>query len=285
MNFKRSTTSMAIAIMALSLISMTSVQQDVFASGLGMSITATADQGSNIIIVTGITNSDVTDVTYTVTAPNGNIVQLGQLTPDENGEFMIKLLVGILWPGDGLYEIRVMQSVTANSLYTLDVEFQITDGMTVETLVTESTIDSEVILSNLTTVTRDVGLEISADAVIGSTTITITGTTDRMSEGITLTVTSPNGNIVSIAQVLPDVNGEFTSVFTTGGPLWTQDGDYTITAHQNDNPKYNASVKVEIIDGVVIPEFGTIAAMILAVAIISIIAISAKSRLSIIPRY
>ncbi|MEK0346623.1 MAG: PEFG-CTERM domain-containing protein, partial [Nitrosopumilus sp.] len=126
MNFKRSTTSMAIAIMALSLISMTSVQQDVFASGLGMSITATADQGSNIIIVTGITNSDVTDVTYTVTAPNGNIVQLGQLTPDENGEFMIKLLVGILWPGDGLYEIRVMQSVTANSLYTLDVEFQIT---------------------------------------------------------------------------------------------------------------------------------------------------------------
>ena len=34
----------------------------------------------------------------------------------------------------------------------------------------------------------------------------------------------------------------------------------------------------------VVPEFGTIAAMILAVAIISIIAVSAKSRLSIIPR-
>jgi len=55
MNFKRSTTSMAIAIMALSLISMTSVQQDVFASTLGMSITATADQGSNTIVVTGMT--------------------------------------------------------------------------------------------------------------------------------------------------------------------------------------------------------------------------------------
>ncbi|NIP62667.1 MAG: PEFG-CTERM sorting domain-containing protein, partial [Nitrosopumilaceae archaeon] len=34
----------------------------------------------------------------------------------------------------------------------------------------------------------------------------------------------------------------------------------------------------------VIPEFGTIAALILAVAIISIVAVSAKSRLSIIPR-
>jgi len=35
----------------------------------------------------------------------------------------------------------------------------------------------------------------------------------------------------------------------------------------------------------VIPEFGTIAALILAVAIISIVAVSARSRLSIIPRY
>jgi predicted secreted protein with PEFG-CTERM motif len=43
--------------------------------------------------------------------------------------------------------------------------------------------------------------------------------------------------------------------------------------------------EIEIIGTFVVPEFGTIAAMILAVAIISIIAISAKSRLSIIPRY
>jgi len=43
--------------------------------------------------------------------------------------------------------------------------------------------------------------------------------------------------------------------------------------------------QIEIIGTFVIPEFGTIAAMILAVAIISIIAISAKSRLSIVPRY
>jgi predicted secreted protein with PEFG-CTERM motif len=43
--------------------------------------------------------------------------------------------------------------------------------------------------------------------------------------------------------------------------------------------------EIEIIGTYVIPEFGTIAAMILAVAIISIIVISSKSRLSIIPRY
>ena len=41
---------------------------------------------------------------------------------------------------------------------------------------------------------------------------------------------------------------------------------------------------IEIIGTFAIPEFGTIAVMILAVAIISIIAISTKSRLSIMPK-
>jgi predicted secreted protein with PEFG-CTERM motif len=42
--------------------------------------------------------------------------------------------------------------------------------------------------------------------------------------------------------------------------------------------------EIEVIGTFVVPEFGTIAAMILAISIISIIAISSKSRLSIIPR-
>ena len=42
--------------------------------------------------------------------------------------------------------------------------------------------------------------------------------------------------------------------------------------------------EIEIIGSFVVPEFGTIAVMILAVAIISMVAISAKSRLSIMPR-
>ena len=42
--------------------------------------------------------------------------------------------------------------------------------------------------------------------------------------------------------------------------------------------------EVEIIGTFVVPEFGTIAMMILAIAIISIVAVSAKSRLSIMPR-
>jgi len=284
MNFKRSTTSMAIALMALSLISMTSIQQDAFAQTQGISITATADKGSDTITVMGQTISDYTDVTFTVTSPSGNnVVAIWQVTPDENGDFGTEFKISQLWKEDGYYSITAKQG--SSSLYTLSVLVEVNNGMTEKTSVTESTLETGIFVPNVPNTARDAGLEIYAEAEIGSTTIEITGSTDRVSQDITLTVTAPNGNIVSIDQVSPMLDGEFTSVITTGGPLWKQDGFYTVTAQQFDDSKYTASTEVDIKGGVVVPEFGTIAAMILAVAIISIIAISAKSRLSIIPRY
>ena len=67
------------------------------------------------------------------------------------------------------------------------------------------------------------------------------------------------------------------------------DGEESDDAEINGNtvivPFGAETEQIEIIGTFVIPEFGTIAAMILAVAIISIVAISAKSRLSIQSRY
>ena len=51
-----------------------------------------------------------------------------------------------------------------------------------------------------------------------------------------------------------------------------------------DIPVKNGDTKIEIVGTHVVPEFGTIAMIVLAVAIVSIIAVSAKSRLSIMPR-
>ena len=285
MNFKRSTTSMAIALMALSLISVTSIQQDAFAQNQGMSITATADKGSDTITIMGQTISEITDVTIIVTSPSGNnVVAVGQISPD-NGNFDAEFKVGPTWSEDGFYTITASQSVVQNSLYTLNVEVEVVNGMVAnDTSATESNIESDVFISEPKE-TRDSGLEINAEAEMGSDMIEITGTTDRLSTDITLTVVAPNGNIVSIDQVSPGLNGEFTSMLTTGGPLWTQDGIYTVTAKQFDDFAYTDSTEVDIKDGLVVPEFGTIAAMILAVAIISIIAVSSKSRLSIMPRY
>ena len=128
------------------------------------------------------------------------------------------------------------------------------------------------------------GLTIEADAVEGSTTITITGHATSTIAPVTIMVLAPNGNVVSIDQINPDDDGSFTSTIGVGGPMWKQDGIYTITASQGTNSMNKASVDVEVADGAVVPEFGTIASLVLVVAISSIIVLSAKGRLSFTQR-
>ncbi|MCJ8306024.1 MAG: PEFG-CTERM sorting domain-containing protein [Nitrosopumilus sp.] len=281
MNFKRSTTSIAIMLMALSLVSMASIQQDAFAQSQGMSITATADKGSDTVTVTGMTSSGYTDVTFRVTSPSGNnVVAIDQVTPDENGNFDAKFKVG-LWKEDGYYTIQAKQG---QGIFTLTVDVQVNNGMTEKTSDTESTLDTGIFVPNV--VTRDAGLELDAASFVnGDDRFTVTGITDRFSQAVVIQIFAPNGNLVTTAQESASLDGVFTAEIIVGGPLWKQNGDYSVTAYQNDNPNYSDSIVVDILDGKVIPEFGTIAAMILAVSIISIIAISAKSRLSIMPRY
>ena len=61
--------------------------------------------------------------------------------------------------------------------------------------------------------------------------------------------------------------------------------DITITfqGYGVDDPK-TGPIGEEVIFSNVVPEFGTIAMLILAVAIISIVAVSTKSRISLMPR-
>ncbi len=287
MNFKRSTTSMAIALMAVSLFSMASVQQDAFAQSLGMAITATADKGADTITVTGQTISDITDVTFRVTSPSGNnVVGVDQVSPDENGDFATQFKIGPTWTENGFYTITAMQGVQQNSLYTLKVLVEVNNGMAERTSVTESNLETGIFTPPETNVARDAGLELDqATFVNGSDEFEVSGITDRVSQDITITIVAPNGNVVTVAQISPMLDGEFSKVIKVGGPLWKENGFYTVNAKQFDDPKYTDSIQVDILDGTVVPEFGTIAAMILAVAIISIIVVSAKSRLSIMPRY
>jgi len=125
------------------------------------------------------------------------------------------------------------------------------------------------------------GMSLSADC--SGSTVDVSGTTDRTGD-ITLKVTAPNGNIISVAQISPS-GGSFMTTIETGSAVWSQDGMYTISAQQGAASNYKTSAEVEIVDGHVIPEFGVIAAMILAVAIVSIIVVTAKTKLSIVPRY
>jgi len=284
MGFKRSTTSMMLALMAISIISITSMQQNAFAQSTGMSISATALEGSDTISVSGHTRSQITDMTFTVMSPSLNVVSIDQVTPDANGDFATVFKVNSMWKESGFYTIKVEQSPHGSSLYKASLRVEVINGRTSETDVTESTLETG-FLEPKTTVRTGLVIK-EANSMAGSNTIAIIGTTDSIST-ITIKVLAPNGNVVTADQFAPvlDQNGHFLKDITTGGPLWNQDGQYTIVAQQGNDPKYKYSIEVGIKDGVVIPEFGTIAVMILAVAIISIIAVSAKSRLSIMPRY
>jgi len=269
-------------------MSVTSVHQDVFAKDSGMSLTAIAEEGENIISISGETASNITDVTIRVISPNGsNVVGVDQVTPDANGKFSTQFNVSN-WTQDGMYKIKANQGTSL--LYSITVSVQVSSGMTAETSTTESSIVSNQSNDDLSavitqTTEKTSGLSIVANAMEGSDTIEITGQTSKTNEDVTFSVTSPNGNLVSVDQISPDTNGDFAVDISVGGPLWSQDGAYTVTAQQGNDSMFTDSVEVEIADGLVVPEFGTIAAMILAVAIISIVAISAKSRLSIVPRY
>ncbi len=285
MNFKRSTTSIVLVLIGLSLMSVTSIQQDVFGAMLGMSLTAEASEGSDTILIRGQTASHVTDITFKVASPDGfNILAFDQITPDANGYFSTEFKLGPSWKQNGFYTITAMQSVHANSLYTMSVMVEVVNGITMETLVTKSNLETGIFVPELEQLSLK-GLTMRANAMEGSTTIGIVGHSDRTNIDITLKVIAPNGNVVSVDQITPDLDGKFAIDIRTGGPLWTQDGIYTVTAQQGESSNHKASVEVEIIDGVIIPEFGTIAALILTIAIISIIIVSTKSKLSIMPRY
>ena len=131
----------------------------------------------------------------------------------------------------------------------------------------------------------DQGLSVVATASDGSDEINLTGYTGSGSGiPVTLTVVAPNGNVVAIDQISPGSDGTFSSEIGVGGPMWSQDGTYTVTAEQGDATAYQSTVEVDIADGAVIPEFGTVASLVLVIAIASIIVLSAKGRLAIIPK-
>jgi predicted secreted protein with PEFG-CTERM motif len=272
-------TSLSIVLLAVTIMSVSALGQNAYA-GSGMSLSA--DCSGSSCDISGTTDRNDQDVTMIVTASNGNKVQIGQLSVS-GGSFSTTWNVS--GSGDGTYTIAVNQG--SSSKYSLSVSVDVSGGSS----------DSSASISNIVGVVEEEeasveetviatpagGLTLTAGGVEGSTTIDVSGTTDRNGD-IVLTVTAPNGNIVSIDQISPS-GGSFMTTIEVGGQLWSQDGMYTVSAQQGDASNYKTSAQVEIVDGHVIPEFGVIAAMILAVAIVSIIVVTAKTKLSIVPRY
>jgi len=276
MNSRRHTiTSLSIVLLAVTIMSVSAIGQNAYASA-GMSLSA--DCSGSTCAISGDTDRTDQDATMKVVASNGNLVNIGQLSTS-GGHYSATLNVSNL--DDGTYTIALNQG--SSSKYKLSVSVDVSGGSS----------SSSVSVSNMVGVAEEDtgttesaslgGLQLTAGGMEGSTTIDVSGTTDRSGD-ITLTVTAPNGNIVTVSQISPS-GDSFATTIETGGPLWSQDGMYTIKAVQGTASSHQKTTQVEVIDGHVIPEFGVIAAMILAVAIVSIIVVTAKTKLSLVPRY
>jgi len=270
MNSRRRTmTSISMVFLAVTILSVSALGQNAYAA---MSLSVDADYDNGSISISGDTDrSD--DVSIKVTAENGNFVSAAQVTPS-GGSYSTTVALASL---DGTYTISAQQGSV--SMYQLSVEISpSTASGSISTIAGD-----DAGATTVTTTMASSGLSLTAGGVEGSTTIDVSGTTDR-GDDITLKVIAPNGNVITTAQITPS-GGSFMTTITTGGALWSQDGMYTISAYQAAPTMYQASAEVEVIDGHVIPEFGTIAVMILVVAIVSIIIVSAKTKLSLVPRY
>jgi len=256
-------------------MSVSAVGQNAYAAS-GMSLSA--DCSGSSCDISGTT--DRTDQDATMTVSNDLAIKtVGQLST-AGGSFSTTINVSNY--DDGSYTVSVNQG--SSSKYSLSVSIDVSGGSS----------SSSASISNQVTAAGDPeevateaaslgGLQLTASGMEGSTTIDVSGTTDRSGD-ITLTVTAPNGNIVTVSQISPS-GANFATTIETGGPLWSQDGMYTIKAVQGSASSHQKTAQIEVVDGHVIPEFGVIAAMILAVAIVSIIVVTAKTKLSIVPRY
>lgn len=278
MSMRRSTTVAALAAtLALAAVSAPTIAWAGYVDSEGMELMATADEDSPVVSISGhTTRSD--DVIFRVLSPNNNLVKADQVTPDEDGAFATFLDISTLTE-NGLYTIEARQGVA--DLYNLEVQVNVVDGMVIDTLAVESTFERAINLVG-TDLFEGGEIVLFADAMEGSDTVSISGQTDITNMHVTVKITAPNGNVISTDQVRVDSEGLFSHDIMIGGPLWSQDGDYTVTAYQGG---YETEVTVGVQDGLVVPEFGIMAALVLAVAIISIVAVSARSRLSLVPRF
>ena len=270
MNSRRYTmTSLSIVFLAITMVTVSGLGQNAYAAGMSLSVDA--DYAGGSISVSGDTDRSG-DVSILVFAENGNLSAVDQVSPS-GGSYSATLGLDM----DGSYTVSAQQG--SASMYKLSVEISsASPSGSAATGVEAAEVDEVVVVD-----TSAPGLNLSATGVEGSSTIDVSGTTDRSGD-ITLKVIAPNGNIVSVSQITPS-GGSFSAAIETGGALWAQDGMYTISAYQGDASSYQKSAQIEVVDGHVIPEFGVIAGVILAVAIASIIAVSAKSRLALVPKY
>ena len=249
---------------------------------------AAYSEGQTIVITGEVMNLySGTPVSVIVKAPNGNLVSIAQVTVGADKKFSTEVTAGgALMKSVGAYTVTV-QYGTENRSATATFEFGGSSTVTPPTPVDKGAVTD-------TTVSVDGTNDVIGYEITGGKILSIMPDLDENGEIISTSLivnidASEDGSLtLTIPRTILDatMNGEDDEFFIlVDGEEVDFDETKTSTSRTVTIPFQAGAEVIDIIGTFVIPEFGTIAAMILAVAIISIIAISAKSRLSIMPRY
>ena len=254
-------------------------------SAVGFTITMETDKTvydhASVITVTGNVEpvdpngSDVTIII--VRAVPSGIAGIAQVSVNSDGDFSttINTATGSM-KYDTTYLIKA-QYVDAET--TVSIELTAADETYSSESVTATTVtpETETSLSELVG-----GGPIEYDLTCSATSPTFWPNADDSTLEIHMEATHDGILTITLHEevIKPFGDGTFF-VFVNGEEVqdFVQDGNTLII------PCKAGDEKIEIVGSWAVPEFGTIAAMILVVAIVAIIAVSAKTKLSLVPKY
>ena len=212
-------------------------------------------------------------VALRIIAANGNLVQTEQLEIGADRTYGKEITAGgPLWKSAGTYTIKVQYGTDSR---TAEATFEFGGPGTgpVDTATTQLVEGTDFALRY--TITGGSISSITIDEEAKSLKIAIDSTDDGE-----LTITLPR-------ELIDAKMGDADDDFFVLIDLEEKDFDETTTeADRTLTIQFrNGAEEIEIIGTFVIPEFGTVAVLVLAVAIISIIAVTTRSRLGIMPKY
>jgi len=238
------------------------------------------DHSSKITVTGQIANIDPNylAVALKVLSPNGNIAGVAQPEVNSDGSFMGTFNTsGYSWKNNGTYQITATyQKIDA----TISVEIKDTvgTGMVAETATAESATAS----TGTTSAYEFPEGQIAYDITCSDTSPSFRGNSDDSTLDVYIDATGDGELTIALDEeiIKPFDDGSFF-VLVNNEEIqdFVQEGNKLII------PCNVGDEKISIVGSWAIPEFGTIAVMILVVAIVSIIIVSAKTKLSLVPRY
>ena len=240
--------------------------------------------GETVTIIGHLAIDENSPVILQIVSPNGNLIRVEQLSPDSEQNFTVDIAteIGGVWKETGTYVIKATHYYDS-----FETQFDYGGMMSAAVKSSETLSESEMgqtvdPLSGGTNVITIEDYDILYQ-ITGAKIIKIIPDVENKSLIIEIETFSDGELMLTIPKQILDTNeGDFFVL--VDGEETNHDSSSTDDAWTLIIPFYNGSEEIEIIGTFVIPEFGTIAAIILAVAITSIIAISAKSKLNLIPK-